>query len=214
MTQRSKREKDGTIKYVTLGGKARNQMSNVFKPRPTSKTDCKAMINVLLKNEKLCVTSIITNAASCDGYTKDMVLKLYAMNEVYRTLNPYSVGSNVGLSTVHATMEGSSKKVLSLHVVRGKGRPSTKRRMSMMEENVKKIKTKSAKSRNDKGKSKPRRRKLDTELLESNGNQINTSMMGTQETVQTSVMANQENVQQPMIQDSVQIPVMGTQESV
>ncbi|XP_035542832.1 uncharacterized protein LOC109019000, partial [Juglans regia] len=62
MTQRSKREKDGTIKYVTLGcargGKARNRTSNVSKPRPTSKTDCKAMMNVLLKNEKLCVTSV------------------------------------------------------------------------------------------------------------------------------------------------------------
>ncbi|XP_041009294.1 protein FAR1-RELATED SEQUENCE 5-like [Juglans microcarpa x Juglans regia] len=58
MTQMSKREKDETIKYVTLGcargGKAQNQTSNVSKPRPTSKTDCKAMMNVLLKNEKLC----------------------------------------------------------------------------------------------------------------------------------------------------------------
>ncbi|KAF5441795.1 hypothetical protein F2P56_037000 [Juglans regia] len=62
MTKRSKREKDVTIKYVTLGcargGKARNRTSNVSKPRPTSKIDCKAMMNVLLKNGKLCVTSV------------------------------------------------------------------------------------------------------------------------------------------------------------
>ncbi|KAF5450072.1 hypothetical protein F2P56_030451 [Juglans regia] len=61
-TQRSKREKDETIKYVTMGcahgGKARNRTSNVSKPRPTSKTNFKAMMNVLLKNRKLCVTSI------------------------------------------------------------------------------------------------------------------------------------------------------------
>ncbi|XP_035551012.1 protein FAR1-RELATED SEQUENCE 5-like [Juglans regia] len=105
--------------------------------------------------------------------------------EVYCTMNPHSVASNVGLSTVHATTEGSSKKVLSPHVVRGKGRPPTKRRMSMMEEKVKKIKTKAAKNSNDKGKSKPRWRRLDTELLESSGNQ--TFVITNQETVQTSV---------------------------
>ncbi|XP_041000645.1 protein FAR1-RELATED SEQUENCE 5-like [Juglans microcarpa x Juglans regia] len=62
MTQRSKRKKDGTVKYVTVGcargGKARNRASNVPKPRPTSKTDCKARMNVMLKDGKLCVTSI------------------------------------------------------------------------------------------------------------------------------------------------------------
>ncbi|KAF5444107.1 hypothetical protein F2P56_036610, partial [Juglans regia] len=65
MTQRSKSEKDGTVKYVTVGslgcargGKARNRASNVSKPRPTSKTDCKARMNVMLKDEKLCVTSV------------------------------------------------------------------------------------------------------------------------------------------------------------
>ncbi|KAG6677355.1 hypothetical protein I3842_14G022100 [Carya illinoinensis] len=62
MTQRSKREKDETIKYVTLGcargGKARNRTSNVSRPWPTSKTDCKTRMNVMFKNEKLCVTSV------------------------------------------------------------------------------------------------------------------------------------------------------------
>ncbi|KAF5444983.1 hypothetical protein F2P56_034074 [Juglans regia] len=51
-------EKDGTVKYVTMecacGGKARNRASNVSKPRPTSKTDCKARMNVMLKDGKLC----------------------------------------------------------------------------------------------------------------------------------------------------------------
>ncbi|KAF5467623.1 hypothetical protein F2P56_011856 [Juglans regia] len=62
MTQRSKREKDGTVKYVTMGcargGKAQNRASNVSKPRPTSKTDYKARMNVMLKDGKLCVTSV------------------------------------------------------------------------------------------------------------------------------------------------------------
>ncbi|KAF5449774.1 hypothetical protein F2P56_030186 [Juglans regia] len=62
MTQMSKREKDETVKYVTIGcargGKARNRVSNVSKPLPTSKTDCKTRMNVMLKDEKLCVTSV------------------------------------------------------------------------------------------------------------------------------------------------------------
>ncbi|KAF5454297.1 hypothetical protein F2P56_023973 [Juglans regia] len=49
MTQRSHRFEDGRLRYVTLGcargGKARNRTSNVARPRPTSKTDCKAKIN-------------------------------------------------------------------------------------------------------------------------------------------------------------------------
>ncbi|KAF5446887.1 hypothetical protein F2P56_032483 [Juglans regia] len=63
MTQRSKREKDETVKYVTVGcargGKARNRASNVSKPRPTSKTYYKARMNVMLKDGKLCVTSVL-----------------------------------------------------------------------------------------------------------------------------------------------------------
>ncbi|XP_040988917.1 protein FAR1-RELATED SEQUENCE 5-like [Juglans microcarpa x Juglans regia] len=62
ITQRSKMEKDGTVKYVTVGcargGKAQNRSSNVSKPRPTSKTDCKARMNVMLKDGKLCATSV------------------------------------------------------------------------------------------------------------------------------------------------------------
>ncbi|XP_042968956.1 protein FAR1-RELATED SEQUENCE 5-like [Carya illinoinensis] len=62
MTQRSKRKKDETIKYVTLecarGGKAWNKTSNVSKPWPTSKIDCRARMNVMFKNEKLCITLV------------------------------------------------------------------------------------------------------------------------------------------------------------
>ncbi|XP_042972763.1 protein FAR1-RELATED SEQUENCE 5-like [Carya illinoinensis] len=50
MTQRSHRFEDGSLRYIMLccsrGGKARNRMTNVARPRPTSKTDCKAKINV------------------------------------------------------------------------------------------------------------------------------------------------------------------------
>ncbi|XP_041001710.1 protein FAR1-RELATED SEQUENCE 5-like [Juglans microcarpa x Juglans regia] len=102
---------------------------------------------------KICY-EVITNTTSCDGHTKDMVSKLYAMNEVYRTSKTHHMDSIVGVSNVNVATEGSSKKVLSLHVVRGKGRPPCNRRMSMMEERVKKIKTKAAKKKKDTGKSR------------------------------------------------------------
>ncbi|XP_042950377.1 protein FAR1-RELATED SEQUENCE 5-like [Carya illinoinensis] len=62
MTQRSHRFEDGSIKYVTLGcargGKARNRTTNVARPRPTSKTECKAQINVMFKKGVLKVSSV------------------------------------------------------------------------------------------------------------------------------------------------------------
>ncbi|XP_035541660.1 protein FAR1-RELATED SEQUENCE 5-like [Juglans regia] len=119
---------------------------------------------------------VVTNAVSCDGHTEEMISKLYAMNEVWCTSNSKDIDSNVGGSTVNAATEGSSKKVLSPHVVRGKGRPPCKRRMSTMEEQLKKIKTKAVNKKKDKGKNTPRRR-LDTELLESSGNELGISEM-------------------------------------
>ncbi|XP_041025521.1 protein FAR-RED IMPAIRED RESPONSE 1-like [Juglans microcarpa x Juglans regia] len=116
---------------------------------------------------------VVTNAVSCDGHTEEMISKLYAMNEVWRTSNPKDIDSNVGGSTVNAATEGSSKKVLS----------------PMLSE-----------ARED-----PRRRRLDTELLESSGNQLGISEMRVQENVQTSIMVDQESGQQT--------PVIGTQES-
>ncbi|KAF5473010.1 hypothetical protein F2P56_009660 [Juglans regia] len=154
---------------------------------------------------------VIANAISCNGHTEDMVSKLYAMNEVYRTSKPYSINSNVGVSTVNAAMEESSKNVLSHHVVKGNGRSPCKRRMSTMEEHLKKVKTKAAKKKNDKGKS-ILRRSLDTELLESNGNQLGPSEMRTQENVQTLIMVDQESAQQEVMgtQKSMQLGIDGT----
>ncbi|XP_042969131.1 protein FAR1-RELATED SEQUENCE 5-like [Carya illinoinensis] len=62
MTQRSHRFEDGSIRYVTLGcacgGKARNRTTNVARLRPTSKTECKAQINVMFKKGVLKVSSV------------------------------------------------------------------------------------------------------------------------------------------------------------
>ncbi|XP_041026983.1 protein FAR1-RELATED SEQUENCE 5-like [Juglans microcarpa x Juglans regia] len=62
MTQRSKREDDGSVRYLTLGcariGKARNRTSNVSKPRSTTKTDCKAKINAILLDGVLRITIV------------------------------------------------------------------------------------------------------------------------------------------------------------
>ncbi|KAG6674149.1 hypothetical protein I3842_15G028400 [Carya illinoinensis] len=62
MTQRSHRFEDGSIRYVTLGcargGKARNRKTNVARLRPTSKTECKARINVMFENGVLKVSSV------------------------------------------------------------------------------------------------------------------------------------------------------------
>ncbi|KAF5447084.1 hypothetical protein F2P56_032662 [Juglans regia] len=157
---------------------------------------------------------VITNAVSCDGHTQEMISNLYAMNDVWRTSKPSNIDLNVGGSTVNAVTEGSSKNVLSPHVVRGKGRPPCKRRMSRMEERVKKIKTKAANKKQDKGKSRLRRR-LDTELLESSENQLGLSEMRMQENVQTPIMVNEESGQHPVMgtQESGQHPVIGTQEN-
>ncbi|KAF5477392.1 hypothetical protein F2P56_004037 [Juglans regia] len=62
MTQRSERDDEGNVRYVTLGcacgGKARNRTMNVAKPRPTGKTDCKARINALKVKGKMQLTTV------------------------------------------------------------------------------------------------------------------------------------------------------------
>ncbi|KAG6626615.1 hypothetical protein CIPAW_15G062800 [Carya illinoinensis] len=62
MTQRSERDDKGSVRYVTLGcargGKARNKTTNMGKPRPTAKTDCKARINALKVDEKMKLTTV------------------------------------------------------------------------------------------------------------------------------------------------------------
>ncbi|KAG7984647.1 hypothetical protein I3843_04G170700 [Carya illinoinensis] len=49
ITQRTKREADGRVRYLTIGcargGKYQPSHSNISRPRPTIKTDCKARIN-------------------------------------------------------------------------------------------------------------------------------------------------------------------------
>ncbi|KAF5445781.1 hypothetical protein F2P56_034805 [Juglans regia] len=52
ITQRTKREADGSAKYLTIGcargGKYHPSHNNISRPRPTTKTDCKARINAHL----------------------------------------------------------------------------------------------------------------------------------------------------------------------
>ncbi|XP_041025494.1 protein FAR1-RELATED SEQUENCE 5-like [Juglans microcarpa x Juglans regia] len=65
MSQRSKREDDGNVRYVTLGCahgcKARKRNTNISKPRLTTKIDCKARINAVLVDGVLRIT-IVCNA--------------------------------------------------------------------------------------------------------------------------------------------------------
>ncbi|XP_042978104.1 protein FAR1-RELATED SEQUENCE 4-like isoform X3 [Carya illinoinensis] len=62
-TQRTKRDDDGRPVYVTVGcargGKYQPKHKDISKPRPTTKTDCKAKVNATLKqNEKWLVTTV------------------------------------------------------------------------------------------------------------------------------------------------------------
>ncbi|XP_042980056.1 protein FAR1-RELATED SEQUENCE 4-like [Carya illinoinensis] len=62
-TQRTKRDDDGRSVYVTIGcargGKYVPKNINMSKPRATTKTDCKAKINVTLnKNDKWVITTV------------------------------------------------------------------------------------------------------------------------------------------------------------
>ncbi|KAF5463022.1 hypothetical protein F2P56_018977 [Juglans regia] len=60
--RRTKRDLDGSVKYVTIGcargGKYYPSHSNLSKPRPTTKTDCKAKINARFVNGVWVLTSI------------------------------------------------------------------------------------------------------------------------------------------------------------
>ncbi|KAG7983675.1 hypothetical protein I3843_04G118700 [Carya illinoinensis] len=62
ITQKSHRFEDVSLRYVTLGcaygGKAHNRTSNVVRPGPTSKNDCKARINATLEKGLLKVSSV------------------------------------------------------------------------------------------------------------------------------------------------------------
>ncbi|KAG7994548.1 hypothetical protein I3843_01G062800 [Carya illinoinensis] len=62
ITQRTKREADGRVRYLTIGcargGKYQPSHSNISRPRPTIKTDCKARINANLVKGTWEVTTI------------------------------------------------------------------------------------------------------------------------------------------------------------
>lgn len=60
------------------------------------------------------------------------------MNEIYRITKPHPTIPNVDCTTINATTEGNSKKVLNPLDVRGKSGPPFKRRVSRIE-NVAKI---------------------------------------------------------------------------
>ncbi|KAG2699563.1 hypothetical protein I3760_07G197500 [Carya illinoinensis] len=62
ITQRTKREADGRVRYLTIrcarGGKYQPSHSNISRPCPTIKTDCKARINVYLVKGTWELTSV------------------------------------------------------------------------------------------------------------------------------------------------------------
>ncbi|XP_035545971.1 protein FAR1-RELATED SEQUENCE 4-like [Juglans regia] len=62
ITQRTKREADGSAKYLTIGcargGKYHPSHNNISRPRPTTKTDCKARINAHLVKGIWVVTTV------------------------------------------------------------------------------------------------------------------------------------------------------------
>ncbi|XP_042939509.1 protein FAR1-RELATED SEQUENCE 6-like [Carya illinoinensis] len=80
---------------------------------------------------KICY-NVATNAASCDEHMEDMSEKLHAMNLVNSSNKP-PPDCLVAIPTVDMTTAGSSKKVLSPLVVRGKGRLPSLRRAGRME---------------------------------------------------------------------------------
>ncbi|XP_042978818.1 protein FAR-RED ELONGATED HYPOCOTYL 3-like [Carya illinoinensis] len=73
---------------------------------------------------------VATNASSCDEHTEDMLDKLDAMNLGYRTKTP---PSKVVTTDADTTTAVSSNKVLSPNVVKGKCRPPSLRKKSMIE---------------------------------------------------------------------------------
>ncbi|XP_042962631.1 uncharacterized protein LOC122296900 [Carya illinoinensis] len=77
---------------------------------------------------------VATNAASSDEHTDDMLAKLDAMNLGYLNNKPsHQTCSNIAVTNAVTTTTESSKKVLSPLVVRGKGRPPSLRKKSMIE---------------------------------------------------------------------------------
>ncbi|XP_042944843.1 protein FAR1-RELATED SEQUENCE 5-like [Carya illinoinensis] len=98
---------------------------------------------------------MITHTAGSREHTLDATNKLHAMIELYSGNQDPPCCPNVdGTINVSATI-GSSKQVLSPHVVRGKGRPPSLRRASRMERDLRKVKEKTKRAQG-KGKRKQR----------------------------------------------------------
>ncbi|XP_042939477.1 protein FAR-RED IMPAIRED RESPONSE 1-like [Carya illinoinensis] len=75
---------------------------------------------------KLCL-KVATNACEDDDNSVDMTQKLKTMNSIYTKNNEQPIFTNTSTEVGDIEM-GSSKKVLSPHIVRGKGRPPSMRR--------------------------------------------------------------------------------------
>ncbi|XP_042969066.1 protein FAR1-RELATED SEQUENCE 5-like [Carya illinoinensis] len=120
---------------------------------------------------------MITYAAGSKKYTEDATQKLYKMIELYsENQEPPSrtcTGSNVIPSIPETATCAGSQKVLSPLVVRGKGRPPSLRRASIMEKEMQKVKAK-AKNATVKGKRK-QRDGGDTPLLDMRRNLFGSS---------------------------------------
>ncbi|XP_041001655.1 protein FAR1-RELATED SEQUENCE 5-like [Juglans microcarpa x Juglans regia] len=126
---------------------------------------------------KVCY-DVATNAASCDEHADDMIDKLHAMNIVYCTKkSPQRPLEHVANTVVDASTAGSSKKVLSPLVVRGKGRSPCLRKKSIIE----RVKP-TVKKTTQKGKRKqPHGRDIDR--VDTCRNLFGQTVVGTQESV-------------------------------
>ncbi|XP_035547428.1 protein FAR-RED IMPAIRED RESPONSE 1-like [Juglans regia] len=134
---------------------------------------------------KIC-GDVASNAASSDEHAQDMIDKLHAMNEVYLTnKSPIQTCSNVAIQTADTTTCTSSKKVLSPLVVRGKGRPPSLRKASIMEK-VCKPKTRKA---TQKGKHRQMHGR-DIEVVDTRRNLFGETLVGTQESVPIQLRGN------------------------
>ncbi|XP_041010025.1 protein FAR-RED ELONGATED HYPOCOTYL 3-like [Juglans microcarpa x Juglans regia] len=94
---------------------------------------------------------MITCAASSKKYTEDAMTKLNAMIDLYEAnqelASMIEKCLNVDGTIKDTTTIGSSTKVLSPRVVRGKGRPPSLRKASRMEKDLQKVKEKMKKAK-------------------------------------------------------------------
>ncbi|KAK1584230.1 hypothetical protein Q3G72_031014 [Acer saccharum] len=140
---------------------------------------------------------MITLAVGSREHTQDAKAKLYYIIDLYRAnQEPPSMtqtGSNVGCARGDATTVGGSEQVLSPNVVSGKGRPSSLRRASRMEKDMRKVKAKEKKAQ-EKGK---RKRSLfgHSEMDIANAGHVQSAAFHTSGTqIQGTVIQSQESV--------------------